>query len=56
MGVGVNYKGGQFKTLFGVFITLANILFAAEFVFVTVYDTYNRTAYTASDRRVSIDI
>ena len=49
MGVGVNYKGnGEYRTLFGVFITLVNILFAAEFVFLTIYDTYNRTAFSST--------
>ena len=49
IGEKFTYKGSdEYKTLFGLFITLANILFAAEFVFVTIYDTYNRTAFSST--------
>ena len=49
MGVGVNYKGKEeYTTVFGALLTLANILFAAEFVFLTIYDTYNRTAFSST--------
>ena len=48
-GVGVNYKGNaKFKTLLGVFITLLNLLIAAEYIFVTLYGTYRNTASTTS--------
>ena len=42
-GVSVNYKGrSKFNTLFGVFITLVNLVLASEFIFVTLYNVFSR--------------
>ena len=42
-GVSVNYRGAaKFNTLLGAFVTFFNLLFASEFIFVTLYSMYIR--------------
>ena len=51
--ISVNYKGaGKYNTLFGFFITLANLVFASEFIFMTLYNNITRNADISSTQKL----